>query len=121
MNNNMNQGQQNSNFNQGMNQPNNNNNNQMMNPNMSNMNIQVLSHDNKNDINGIKNICMANISNNNAPKAISANLKNQFQGEWIVVVAELNDNFEFNVSEVNPNNVIVLQIEQKRVYICRYV
>ena len=52
----MNEGQKNSNFNQGMNQPNNNNNNQMVNYGIQNINIQELSHDNQNDINGIKNI-----------------------------------------------------------------
>ena len=38
-------------------------------------------------------IYMANISNNNASKVIMADLKNQFNGEWVVVIAELNDNF----------------------------
>ena len=120
-NNNMNQGQQNSNFNQGMNQSNNNNNNQMMNQTMQNYNIQVLNHDNKHDINSIKNICMVNFLNSNAPKIISENLKNKFSGEWIVVIAEQYDNFEFNVSEINMNSIIVLQIQQKKIYICRYV
>lgn len=126
-NSNKNQGPQNNNFYQGMNQPNNNNNNQMMNQNMGNMgnmgnmNIQVLNQDNKSDINGIQNICMSNISNNDPHKLISAALKNKYSGEWIVVISEPNDNFEFNVSDFNMSNIIALQIGPKNIYICRYV
>ena len=140
--NNRNKGQ-NNNFNQNMNQINNNNfnNNQemnqqnnngnpMMNPNMQNNNVdvQVLNlgflqgnnYPNIN-INEIQNICASNINGNNPSKSISDNLQKQYRGEWVVAVVNKNDNFEFNISEITFDKVIVLQVGQKNIHIYKYV
>ena len=130
-NNNMNQGQPN-NFNPNMNQPNNNfknNNNQMMNQNIQNQNNnnnnqafnQGSQSNNQNDDNIIQKICFNNLQNNDAPKVISNDLKNQMGGEWFVAIAEYNDNYEFNILDIPLQNFKIYQIQQKIVYICKYV
>ena len=121
-------GQQNSNFNPNMNLPKNND-IQMPNQNMqnnNNMNIQVLNfgflNNNGNiSLNEIQNICAKNLEGNNAQKAISTNLKGKYKGEWIVLIVNSNDNFEFNVSDFPINNAVVLQSGPKNIYICKYV
>jgi protein involved in polysaccharide export with SLBB domain len=124
-------GQQNNNFNPNMNLPKNNDNNQIQMPNQNmqnnnNMNIQVLNfgflNNNGNiSINTIQNICAKNLEGNNAQKAISSSLKSQYDGEWIVLVVNSNDNFEFNISDFPINNAVVLQSGPKNIYICKYV
>jgi hypothetical protein len=133
-NSNMNQGQQNNNFNpsniqQNINNFNNNNNNSMPNQNMqnnNNMNIQFLNfgflkNDGSSSLNTIQNICAQKLNGDNAQKEISSSLKNTFKGEWVVLVVNSNDNFEFKISDFAPENVAVLKFENKIIYICKYV
>ena len=134
-NSNMNQGQQNNNFNPSINQPNsnnfnnNNNNNSMPNQNMqnnNNMNIQFLNfgflkNDGSSSLNTIQTICAQKLNGDNAQKEISSSLKNTFKGEWVVLVVNSNDNFEFKISDFAPENVAVLKFENKIIYICKYV
>ena len=84
--------------------------NQNMNNNIKNFDI-------------IQNICMNNYqkNNSNSQKEISNDLKNKIGGEWIVAIAGINDNFEFNITDIPLNNYIVFQINQQNIYICRYV
>ena len=69
----------------------------------------------------IQNICAKNLEGNNAQKAISSSLKSQYDGEWIVLVVNSNDNFEFNISDFPINNALMLQSGPKIIYICKYV
>ena len=114
----MNKGQPNNNFNQGMAQPNNNN---------SNVNLQIINlgqfQNNTQIINSIENICKNNLLNNDndAPKNISVNLKNQFSGEWFVAIINNQENFEFHLASLKINDFIIFQFEQKNIYICKYV
>ena len=117
------------NNNQGMNQPHNDG-NQMVNQNIqnNNANIQVLnlgflqSNTNPNiNIKDIQNICANCIHGNNPSKLISDNLKNQYKGEWVVAVVNKDDNFEFNISEITFDKVIVLELEQRNIHIYKYV
>jgi hypothetical protein len=114
----MNKGQPNNNFNQGMAQPNNNN---------SNVNLQIINpghfQNNTQIINSIENICKNYLQNNDndAPKNISENLKNQFTGEWFVAIINNQENFEFHLASLKINDFIIFQFEQKNIYICKYV
>ena len=114
----MNKGQPNNNLNQGMAQPNNNN---------SNVNLQIINQgqfqNNTQAINSIENICKNYLLNNDndAPKNISVNLKNQFSGEWFVAIINNQENFEFHLASLKINDFIIFQFEQKNIYICKYV
>ena len=129
----MNPGQQNNNFNPSNNPPNSNNfnninNNSVPNQNMqnNNMNIQFLNfgflkNDGNSSLNTIQNICAQNLNGDNAQKEISSSLKNKFKGEWVVLVVNAKDNFEFKISDFPPENVVVLKSENKIIHICKYV
>ena len=94
--------------------------------NNNNMNIQFLNfgflkNDGSSSLNTIQNICAQKLNGDNAQKEISSSLKNKFNGEWVVLVVNSNDNFEFKISDFAPENVAVLKFENKIIYICKYV